>query len=45
MNGNWVAQVPEPGILMLLGIGLLAVVLSRTRSAGDGSNVSPRRAR
>ena len=45
IDGNWVAQVPEPGILMLLGIGLLAVVLSRTRSAGDGSNVSPRRAR
>lgn len=45
MDGNWVAQVPEPGILMLLGIGLLAVVLSRTRSAGDGSNVSPHRAR
>ena len=45
VNGNWVVQIPEPGILMLLGIGLLAVVLSRTRSAGDGSNVSPRRAR
>ena len=26
MDGNWVAQVPEPGTLMLLGIGLLGVL-------------------
>lgn len=25
IDGNWVAQVPEPGTLMLLGIGLLGV--------------------
>ena len=45
IDGNWVAQVPEPGILVLLGIGLLAVVLARTRSASDGPNGSPRHAR
>ena len=45
IDGNWVAQVPEPGILVLLGIGLLAVVLARTRSASDGHNGSPRHAR
>ena len=44
IDGNWVAQVPEPGILMLLGIGLLAVVLARTRSASDGAHVSARHA-
>ena len=32
IDGNWVAQVPEPGTLLLLGIGLLAIVLFRTRS-------------
>jgi len=45
MDGNWVAQVPEPGTLMLLGIGLLAIVLFRTGSATDGPNGSPRHAR
>lgn len=45
IEGDWVARVPEPGMLMLLGIGLLAVVLARTRSARDGSNVSPRQVR
>ena len=29
--GNWVAQVPEPGTLMLLGIGLLGVGWSANR--------------
>ena len=42
IDGNWVAQVPEPGILMLVGIGLLAVVLFRTRSASNAPDVSPR---
>ena len=31
MDGNWVAQVPEPGILILLGIGLLGVGWSANR--------------
>jgi PEP-CTERM motif len=35
IDGNWVAQLPEPGTLLLLGIGLLAIVLFRTRSASD----------
>ncbi len=26
MDGNWVAQVPEPGTLMLLGIGFLGIL-------------------
>jgi len=31
MNGNWVAQVPEPSTLMLLGIGLLGVLTVHRR--------------
>jgi hypothetical protein len=31
MDGNWVARVPEPGTLMLLGIGLLGVGWSFNR--------------
>ena len=32
IDGNWVAQVPEPGTLMLLGIGLLGVGSEPTES-------------
>ena len=31
MDGNWIVQVPEPGILILLGIGLLGVGWSANR--------------
>jgi hypothetical protein len=31
IDGNWVAQVPEPGTLILLGIGLLGVGWSANR--------------
>jgi hypothetical protein len=35
MDGNWVARVPEPGILMLLGIGLLVVLFARITSSSS----------
>ena len=43
IDGNWVAQVPEPGTLILLGIGLLGVGWSanRKRASSRSSAATP----